>query len=154
MSWNNENGLKNTFNSEVKEFLFHQQSIGKSLLSENIEVDFLVNFFLMCLWPYLSRCLTSLQMIKSIQVLRIHLLELSKVQDLCKDFCQRYINCLRIMMNSENLLKSNRESGEFKASSCSSLSSQFLYFFGFDKIEIQLGFVLTHKCYSHSIMHN
>jgi len=38
--------------------------------------------------------------------------------------------------------------------SCSSLSSQFLYFFGFDKIEIQLGFVLTHKCYSHSIMHN
>ncbi len=34
-------------------------------------------------------------MIGVIQVLRIHLLELEKVQELCKDFCNRYINCLK-----------------------------------------------------------
>lgn len=44
-------------------------------------------------------------MIKAIQVLRIHLLELEKVQELCKDFCTRYITCLKGKMQSENLLK-------------------------------------------------
>ena len=46
------------------------------------------------------------QMIRSIQVLRIHLLELEKVQELCKDFCNRYITCLKGKMQSENLLRS------------------------------------------------
>ena len=63
-------------------------------------------------------------MIISIQVLRIHLLELEKVQELCKDFCNRYITCLKVggvdavcrvclhvscpqgKMQSENLLRS------------------------------------------------
>lgn len=46
------------------------------------------------------------QMVKAIQVLRIHLLELEKVQELCKDFCNRYIACLKSKMQSENLLRS------------------------------------------------
>lgn len=46
------------------------------------------------------------QMVKAIQVLRIHLLELEKVQELCKDFCNRYIACLKNKMQSENLLRS------------------------------------------------
>lgn len=46
-------------------------------------------------------------MIKAIQVLRIHLLELEKVQELCKDFCNRYIGCLKGKMQSENLLRSD-----------------------------------------------
>ena len=46
-------------------------------------------------------------MVKAIQVLRIHLLELEKVQELCKDFCQRYITCLKGKMQSENLLRSD-----------------------------------------------
>ena len=37
-------------------------------------------------------------MIISIQVLRIHLLELEKVQELCKDFCNRYITCLKVCL--------------------------------------------------------
>ena len=49
----------------------------------------------------------SLQMIRALQVLRIHLLELEKVQDLCKDFCNRYITCLRGKMHSENLLRTD-----------------------------------------------
>lgn len=47
-------------------------------------------------------------MIKAIQVLRIHLLELEKVNELCKDFCHRYITCLKGKMHSENLLKEER----------------------------------------------
>lgn len=46
-------------------------------------------------------------MIKAIQVLRIHLLELEKVQELCKDFCNRYITCLKGKMQSENLLRTD-----------------------------------------------
>ena len=48
-----------------------------------------------------------IQMIRAIQVLRIHLLELEKVQELCKDFCNRYITCLKGKMQSENLLRSD-----------------------------------------------
>ena len=43
-------------------------------------------------------------MVGALQVLRIHLLELEKVSDLCKDFCSRYIACLRTKMNSDTLL--------------------------------------------------
>ena len=34
-------------------------------------------------------------MIVAIQVLRLHLLELEKVQELCKDFCDRYVVWLK-----------------------------------------------------------
>ena len=63
------------------------------------------------------------QMIRGIQVLRIHLLELEKVQELCKDFCNRYITCLKGKMQSENLLRSDYggydsdDSGNSRASS-------------------------------------
>lgn len=44
-------------------------------------------------------------MVKAIQVLRIHLLELEKVTELCKDFCNRYIACLKGKLQSEQLLR-------------------------------------------------
>ncbi|CAG2122481.1 unnamed protein product, partial [Medioppia subpectinata] len=74
-----------SFNAEILAFVEHQQRDGKPFLSDDPEVDAL--------------------MIKAIQVLRIHLLELEKVSELCKDFCQRYITCLRTKMSSENLLR-------------------------------------------------
>ena len=46
-------------------------------------------------------------MLKALQVLRIHLLELEKVQELCRDFCRRYIACLRGKLHSENLLRTD-----------------------------------------------
>lgn len=49
------------------------------------------------------------QMLRAIQVLRIHLLELEKVNDLCKDFCQRYTNCLKGKLQSENLLRTESD---------------------------------------------
>ena len=48
-------------------------------------------------------------MLKAIQVLRIHLLELEKVNDLCKDFCNRYITCLKGKLQSENLLQTESD---------------------------------------------
>ncbi|CAM9859371.1 unnamed protein product [Lampetra planeri] len=44
-------------------------------------------------------------MLKAVQVLRIHLLELEKVRELCQDFCERYIACLRGKLSSDNLLR-------------------------------------------------
>lgn len=55
-------------------------------------------------WTYSS---SSPQMVKAIQVLRIHLLELEKVNELCKDFCNRYITCLKTKMHSDNLLRND-----------------------------------------------
>lgn len=81
----NPNSRPQPFDSEVEAFVKEQQEKGKDLLCDDPELDNL--------------------MIKTIQVLRIHLLELEKVQDLCKDFCQRYIACLRTKMSSENLLR-------------------------------------------------
>lgn len=73
------------FNMDIQAFVQHQQKDRKPFFTDDAEVDGL--------------------MIEAIQVLRIHLLELEKVQELCKDFCTRYITCLKSKMQSENLLK-------------------------------------------------
>jgi len=75
------------FNVDIQAFVQHQQQDKRPLLSESEEANEL--------------------MIRAIQVLRIHLLELEKVQELCKDFCNRYITCLKGKMQSENLLRTD-----------------------------------------------
>ena len=37
------------------------------------------------------------QMVKAVQVIRIHLLELEKVNELCKDFCNRLVVLLKAL---------------------------------------------------------
>lgn len=49
------------------------------------------------------------QMVRAIQVLRIHILEIEKVSELCKDFCQRYISSLKTKLHSEQLLQLNMD---------------------------------------------
>ncbi|XP_061698616.1 homeobox protein PKNOX1-like isoform X1 [Syngnathoides biaculeatus] len=73
-----------SFDVDIENFVRCQEKDGKPFFSEDPELDNL--------------------MVKAIQVLRIHLLELEKVSDLCKDFCSRYIACLKTKMNSETLL--------------------------------------------------
>ncbi|XP_026886655.1 homeobox protein PKNOX1.1 isoform X2 [Electrophorus electricus] len=73
-----------SFDVDIENFVRSQEKDGKAFFSEDPELDNL--------------------MVKAIQVLRIHLLELEKVSDLCKDFCSRYIACLKTKMNSETLL--------------------------------------------------
>lgn len=73
-----------SFDVDIENFVRSQEKESKVFFSEDPELDNL--------------------MVKAIQVLRIHLLELEKVNDLCKDFCSRYISCLKSKMNSETLL--------------------------------------------------
>ncbi|ESO99940.1 hypothetical protein LOTGIDRAFT_178004 [Lottia gigantea] len=73
------------FDSDIQAFLELQKQENKNIFSGDLELDNL--------------------MVKSIQVLRIHLLEMEKVTDLCQDFCNRYIGCLKGKLQSESLLK-------------------------------------------------
>ncbi|KAG8507168.1 Homeobox protein PKNOX1 [Galemys pyrenaicus] len=79
-----------SFDVDIENFVRKQEKEGKPFFCEDPETDNLP-----CPAP---------QMVKAIQVLRIHLLELEKVNELCKDFCSRYIACLKTKMNSETLL--------------------------------------------------
>ncbi|XP_016086106.1 homeobox protein Meis2-like [Sinocyclocheilus grahami] len=63
-----------SFNEDIAVFA-KQIRAEKPLFSSNPELDNL--------------------MIQSIQVLRFHLLELEKVHELCDNFCNRYISCLK-----------------------------------------------------------
>ncbi|XP_036400923.1 homeobox protein PKNOX1.1 [Megalops cyprinoides] len=73
-----------SFDVDIENFVRSQEKEGKAFFSDDPDLDNL--------------------MVKAIQVLRIHLLELEKVSELCKDFCSRYIACLKTKMNSETLL--------------------------------------------------
>ncbi|XP_055322412.1 homeobox protein PKNOX1-like isoform X1 [Sitodiplosis mosellana] len=81
------NGESDSFTKDIQAFIQMLEKENRPLLTNNAELDGL--------------------MIKALQVLRIHLLELEKVQELCRDFCTRYIACLRGKMQSENLLRSD-----------------------------------------------
>ena len=45
-------------------------------------------------------------MVKALQVLRVHLVELEKVNELCRDFCGRYCLCLKHKFRTELLAHS------------------------------------------------
>ncbi|KAI1308985.1 Homeobox protein PKNOX2 [Halotydeus destructor] len=95
---------KDSLSSDVNDILEAQLKTADSFFTQDKELDAL--------------------MIKAIQVMRIHLLELEKVHELCQDFCQRYISCLKTKMSSENLLRGTshlgRPSNSLDISSCDS----------------------------------
>uniref|UniRef100_A0A4W3H540 Pbx/knotted 1 homeobox 2 n=1 Tax=Callorhinchus milii TaxID=7868 RepID=A0A4W3H540_CALMI len=76
-----------SFDVDIENFVHQQEQEHKPFFSDDPEIDNL--------------------MVKAIQVLRIHLLELEKVNELCKDFCNRYITCLKTKMHSDNLLRND-----------------------------------------------
>ncbi|XP_062861720.1 homeobox protein PKNOX1.1 [Trichomycterus rosablanca] len=77
-----------SFDIDIANFVKNFKTEDKALLGEDPELDHL--------------------MLKAIQVLRIHLLELEKVSDLCEDFCNRYISCV-IKINHETLLSDDSD---------------------------------------------
>jgi len=81
-----ETPSSSAYDDDIQEFVRHHEAMRSRIYIDQPEVDNL--------------------MIKAVQVLRIHLLELEKVNELCKDFCNRYITCLKGKMHSENLLRS------------------------------------------------
>nr|NP_001071803.1 transcription factor protein [Ciona intestinalis]BAE06656.1 transcription factor protein [Ciona intestinalis] len=82
-----DNPTSLSFDDDIQEFVRREDFRMSPIIIDNPEIDNL--------------------MIKAIQVLRIHLLELEKVNELCKDFCHRYITCLKGKMHSENLLRTD-----------------------------------------------
>ena len=50
-------------------------------------------------------CFHFLHFLFLLQVFRIHLMELEKVNLLCKEFCDRYISCLKGKLQNDNLLQ-------------------------------------------------
>ncbi|XP_012940812.1 homeobox protein PKNOX1 [Aplysia californica] len=72
------------FENELQAFAKHHDHLKTPVLGADEEVNEL--------------------MLKAIQVLRIHLMEVEKVTELCRDFCSRYISCLKSKLTSESLL--------------------------------------------------
>ncbi len=95
-----------TFEADIKVFVQQHCQDKKPPLTGNSEIDDLVSSTCAKLYSPNHANITFAQMIRALQVLRIHLLELEKVQELCKDFCHRYITCLKGKMQSEQLLRS------------------------------------------------
>ncbi|XP_005991205.1 homeobox protein PKNOX2 isoform X2 [Latimeria chalumnae] len=93
-----------SFDVDIENFVHQQEQEHKPFFSEDPELDNL--------------------MVKAIQVLRIHLLELEKVNELCKDFCNRYITCLKTKMHSDNLLRNDLGSPYSNTQPTLSLHSQ------------------------------
>ena len=58
-------------------------------------------------------------MIHAIQVLRFHLLEIEKVHDLCSNFCERYISCMKGKMANEMVVDDQEGVGPTSSSSIS-----------------------------------
>jgi len=58
-------------------------------------------------------------MVQAIQVLRFHLLELEKVHELCDNFCQRYINCLKGKMPIDLVIDDRDQRGDLDANGLS-----------------------------------
>ncbi|XP_063292823.1 homeobox protein PKNOX2 isoform X3 [Pelobates fuscus] len=93
-----------SFDVDIENFVHQQEQEHKPFFSEDPELDNL--------------------MVKAIQVLRIHLLELEKVNELCKDFCNRYITCLKTKMHSDNLLRNDLGNSYSPNQPANSLHSQ------------------------------
>lgn len=54
--------------------------------------------------------------LKAILVLRIHMFEMEKVNELCRDFSERYVETLKIKLNSDNMFKLDDDSDEMNES--------------------------------------
>jgi len=92
-----------SFNEDIRVFS-NQTKAEKPFFSANHELDSL--------------------MIQAIQVLRFHLLELEKVHELCDNFCQRYISCLKGKMPTD-LVIDDRDTASVGPPSVSKSSNDF-----------------------------
>lgn len=62
-------------------------------------------------------------MIQGVTVLRLHLFELEKVNELCRDFCSRYTDCLRRNLHTDQILRNDGMDSENSNGSISASGS-------------------------------
>jgi len=96
LSSNHDEQSNNSFEQNLKIFLAKNPNLLTTIKSEHDETTTIIDNFY----------------IDAMQVLRIHLLELDKVNDLCRDFCQRYIACLKVKLNANNIFTDDEEDDE------------------------------------------
>ena len=90
-----------------------QNSLDKLVYRPSIyNLYFPITFIicLVCLIIYLFRIL--IKMVNAILVLRINLFEIEKVNELCNGFADRYIEALKIKLNSDNIFKIDEDDEE------------------------------------------
>ncbi|VDN16161.1 unnamed protein product [Dibothriocephalus latus] len=75
--------------------------IPLSVFVDNRDLDELVGHAGCAILPSFIYFDSGLAIVQAIKVLRIHLLELHKVNELSKDFCSRYIDSLKTRFRSE-----------------------------------------------------
>jgi len=92
-----------SFDQELKQFLKNNQQIIQQDDVEDEEQQ------------ELNKTLDEM-ILKAVLVLRIHLFEMEKVNELCRDFSERYIETLKITLNSDNMFKSDDDSDEMNES--------------------------------------
>ena len=99
-----------SIDSEVKMYFNQQDKDWSPMLSDNDETNELVHkkdfFCLSFLNPFLYLKLYYeffFQMIMALQILRFHLIELRKVQELCDTFCHKYITTLKHKLQADQL---------------------------------------------------
>ena len=96
MTSNDESYTSSSFEQNLKIFLSKNPDILTTAKQMSDETSAIIDNFY----------------IDAMQVLRIHLLELDKVNDLCRDFCQRYIACLKVKLNANNIFTDDEDEDE------------------------------------------
>uniref|UniRef100_T1DF70 PREP-1 n=1 Tax=Dendrocoelum lacteum TaxID=27895 RepID=T1DF70_9PLAT len=79
-----------TFDADLQSYIQRHEGNDKMFFTDNNDLDSLI--------------------VKAIQVLRIHLNELRKVNELCRDFCTRYISCLKTKIHQDSMFDDSEES--------------------------------------------
>nr|CAH8832492.1 unnamed protein product [Trichobilharzia regenti] len=104
---NNSDHLTNDISDISKQNCTFNDERKYQFLSNNSELDELI--------------------VKAIQVLRIHLLELHKVNELCKDFCSRYIYSLKSKFQSDPLIHDSQPSSPGESEALSPMAASGCY---------------------------
>ncbi|ELW72223.1 Homeobox protein PKNOX2 [Tupaia chinensis] len=115
-----------SFDVDIEQFVHQQEQEHKPFFSDDPELDNLSRDMRSGCRGGPGSTAHPFMMVKAIQVLRIHLLELEKVNELCKDFCHRYITCLKTKMHSDNLLRNDLAGPYSPSQPAMSLHSQDL----------------------------
>ena len=92
-----------SIDSEVRMYFQQQSEDWSPMLSDSDETNDLVRLLFLNMLGFSAITFYTLQMMMAIQILRFHLIELKKVQELCDTFCHKYITTLKHKLQADQL---------------------------------------------------